>query len=301
MGRGLQSVRVRLGRDGGTGVSTLYDGNGNPQSLVVSIPGGKPTGIVFNGSRDFVVTKGTLSGPAAFIFSTENGIIAAWAPAVDPTHAITVVDNSTSGAIYKGLALAADGTRFLLYATDFHNRKIDAFDRSFNPVTVPGGFADSSVPRNYGPFGIQNLGGSVYVTYARQDQDREDDVPGRGEGLVNAFTASGTLIRRIAKGGPLNAPWGLAIAPADFGVFSNMLLIGNFGDGVINAFDFSRNRFVGALSTPDREPIVIPGLWGIAFGNGLNNQPTSTLFFAAGPDDEEHGLYGRIDVVAATP
>lgn len=285
--------------DNGTGVSTLYDGDGNPQLLVVSIPGGKPTGIVYNGSNDFMVTMGGVSAPARFIFATENGIIAGWAPTVDATHAIAMVDNGGSGAIYKGLALASDGARFLLYATDFHNRKIDVFDRAFAPVTLPAGFADDSISQKYGPFGIQNLGGSIYVTYARQDEEREDDVPGRGEGIVDVFTATGSLVRRIAKGGPLNAPWGLAIAPADFGKFSNHLLIGNFGDGVINAYDLTRGRFVGALSTPDRDPIVIPGLWAIAFGNGLSNQPTSTLFFAAGPDDESHGLYGRIDASAA--
>ena len=280
--------------DNGTGVATLYDGDGNPQSLVVSIPGGRPTGIVFNGSNDFVVSKGTLSGPARFIFATEGGTIAAWAPNVDPTHAITVVP--ASGAIYKGLALGGDGTRFLIYATDFHNGKIDVFDKTFSPVSLPGGFADS-IPDTFAPFGIQNLGGSIYVTYAKQDKDREDDVPGRGEGIVNVFTASGKFVRRIAKGGVLNAPWGLAIAPADFGGFSNMLLIGNFGDGTINVFDLSRGRFVGQLSTSDSRPITIPGLWGLAFGNGLLGQPTNVLFFAAGPDDEAHGLYGRIDAV----
>jgi uncharacterized protein (TIGR03118 family) len=280
--------------DNGTGVATLYDGDGNPQSPVVSIPGGRPTGIVFNGSNDFVVSKGALSGPARFIFATEGGTIAAWAPNVDPTHAITVVP--ASGAIYKGLALGGDGTRFLIYATDFHNGKIDVFDKTFSPVSLAGGFADS-IPDTFAPFGIQNLGGSIYVTYAKQDKDREDDVKGRGEGIVNVFTAGGKFVRRITKGGPLNAPWGLAIAPADFGGFSNMLLIGNFGDGTINVFDLSRGRFVGQLSTSDSRPITIPGLWGLAFGNGLFDQPTNALFFAAGPDDEAHGLYGRIDAL----
>ena len=291
--------------DNGTGVATLYDGNGNPQPpppmqpLVVFMPDGNPpTGIVFNGSTtDFVVKQGTASGAAAFIFATENGTIAAWAPAVDRTHAITVVDNSASGAVYKGLALAADGTRFLLYATDFHNNKIDVFDTNFHPVVLPAGFADPSLPSDFAPFGIQNLGGSVFVTYAKQDEDRHDDVAGKGLGAVNVFTATGNLVQRIAKGGQLNAPWGLAMAPADFGGFSNTLLIGNFGDGTINVFDLFRGKFVGQLSTPDRRPIVIPGLWGIAFGNGHLSQPTSTLFFTAGPDDEENGLYGRIDAL----
>ena len=283
--------------DNASGVATLYDGNGNPMSLVVSIPGGKPTGVVFNGSaNDFIVSRGGVSGPAAFIFATENGTIAAWVPAIDRNNAITIVDNSGAGSIYKGLALAGDGTRLLLYATDFHNRKVDVFDKMFRPVQVAGGFADRSVPSTYGPFGIQNLLGSIYVTYAKQDREGEDDVAGRGLGIVNVFTASGRLIRQVAQGGTLNAPWGLAIAPADFGVFSNDLLIGNFGDGTINAFDLSTGRFLGQLSGSDRQPIVIPGLWAIVFGNGVNSQPTSTLFFTAGPDDEMHGLYGRIVV-----
>ena len=285
--------------DNGTGLSTLYDGDGNPQSLVVAIPGGKPTGIVFNGSGDFVVTKGGVSGPARFIFATENGTIAAWAPAVDPTNAILVADNSSSGTIYKGLTLGADGTRLLLYATDFHNRKVDVFDKAFSPVTLPGGFVDESLPDNYGPFGIQNLGGSIYVTYAKQDAEAVDEVAGRGNGIVEVFGGNGSLVRRVFRGGPLNAPWGLALAPADFGAFANRLLVGNFGDGAINAFDPDSGRFVGRLSLPDRTPIRIPGLWAITFGNGLRNQPTNVLFFAAGPDDETHGLYGRI--APATP
>jgi len=285
----------------GKGVSTLYDGDGNPQSLVVAVPGGNPTGIVFNPSSvanppGFVVSSGGKSGAAAFIFATEAGIISGWSPAVDRNNAIPVVDNSASGAVYKGLALATDGHRFLLYAADFHNKRIDVFDSSFHPVTVPGGFADSSVPSNWAPFNVQNIGGSIYVAYAQREKEGDDEAHGRGLGMVNVFTAQGQLVRRIAKGGPLNAPWGMVIAPSDFGLWSNMLLIGNFGDGVINVYDPGRGRFVGQLQTPDKEPIVIPGLWGLAFGNGLLNQPTNTLFFAAGPDDESHGLYGRIDV-----
>ena len=199
--------------DNGTGVSTLYDGNGNPQSLVVTIPGGKPTGIVYNGSGDFIVTKGGVSGPARFLFATENGTIAAWAPNVDPTHAITVVDHSATGTIYKGLTLGGDGTRLLLYAADFHNNKVDVFDKNFSPVTLAGGFADHSISDKYAPFNVQNLGGSIYVAYAKQDDDKVDEVPGRGNGIVNVFDASGNLIRRVFKGGPLNAPGGWLSRP----------------------------------------------------------------------------------------
>ena len=278
--------------DNGTGVATLYDGDGNPQSLVVTIPGGKPTGIVANASGDFIVSRDGVSGPARFLFATENGTIAAWAPNVDSTHAITVVP--ATGAIYKGLTLGGDGTRLLLYAADFHNNKIDVFDKNFSAVTLPGGFTDHSISDKYAPFNVQNLGGSVYVAYAKQDDDRVDEVPGRGNGIVNVFDASGNLIRRVFKGGPLNAPWGMALAPADFGVFSNRLLVGNFGDGTINAFDAASGKSVGQVSSPERNPIVIDGLWAIAFGNGLRDQPTNVLFFSAGPDDEAHGLYGRI-------
>jgi uncharacterized protein (TIGR03118 family) len=281
--------------DNGTGVSTLYDGNGIPQSLVVTIPGGKPTGIVYSGSNtDFIVSANGKSGPARFLFATENGTIAAWAPAVDPTNAITVVPN-TSGAIYKGLTLGSDGSRFLLYAADFHNNRIDVFDTNFARVTIPGAFTDSNVSDTYGPFNVQNIGGAIYVAYAKADDDREDEVAGRGNGIVDIFDAKGRLVRRFYKGGPLNAPWGMALAPADFGEFAGRLLIGNFGDGTISAFDAASGKKVGILSDANGDPIVIPGLWGIGFGNGLQNQPTSTLFFAAGPDDENHGLYGRID------
>jgi uncharacterized protein (TIGR03118 family) len=207
------------------------------------------------------------------------------------------VDNSASRAIYKGLTLGADGTRFLLYAADFHNNRIDIFDRTFANVTPAGSFTDTNVSDKYGPFNVQAIGGSIYVAYAKADDDREDEVAGRGNGIVDVYGASGNLIRRLYKGGPLNAPWGMALAPSDFGFFSNRLLVGNFGDGTINAFDPATGKFVGTLADSNRDPIVIDGLWGLAFGNGIVNQPTNTLFFAAGPQDESHGLYGRISAV----
>jgi uncharacterized protein (TIGR03118 family) len=290
--------------DNATGKSTLYDGRGMPQSLVVAVPGaggqqGKPTGIVFSGSNDFVVAKNGLSGPSRFIFATENGTISGWAPNVELNNAQLAVDNSAEHSIYKGLALAATGEGDFLYATDFHNGRIDVFDASFHPVHRAGAFVDPKLPKGYAPFGIQNLQGDLYVTYARQDEEAEDDVTGAGFGVVDVFDAQGHLLRRIAAGGRLNAPWGLALAPADFGRFSNTLLVGNFGDGRISAFDVRSGDFLGQLRKPDGHRVEIEGLWGIAFGNGLQHQPTSTLFFAAGPNDEVNGVYGRIDPAAA--
>jgi uncharacterized protein (TIGR03118 family) len=286
-----------------TQTSTLYDGSGNVQTLVVAIPtpsadsGGSPTGIVFNGSSGFVVTKGAVSGPSRFLFATEDGVIAGWAPNVDGTHAIVAVNNSTAtGAIYKGLALSAGGSGQLLYATDFHNGKVDVFTSTFAPATLPtGAFTDSHLPSGYAPFGIQAINGDIFVTYAKQDVDREEEVTGSGRGFVNAYDPNGRLLNRVAWRGALNAPWGIAQAPAGFGLFSNALLIANFGDGRINAYDPIFNIFLGTLRGPDHHTIQIEGLWGIAFGNGLSNQPVNTLFFAAGPDDEAHGLYGRLD------
>jgi uncharacterized protein (TIGR03118 family) len=298
--------------DNGTGDSTLYDGTGTPQSLVVQIPtpsansGGNPTGIVFNGSSGFMVHAAGLSGASRFIFATEDGVIAGWAPNVDTTHAIVAVDNSTStGAIYKGLALSAGGSGQLLYAADFHNAKVDVFDSSFAPVDLASlsaakngantPFHDRRIPSGFAPFGIQGIGGDIYVTYAQQDADKHDEVAGRGLGYVDVYDPNGALLHRVASRGNLNAPWGVALAPAGFGQFSNTILVGNFGDGTINAYEPVFNFPVGTLRGQDHKPIKIDGLWGIAFGNGLANQPVNSLFFAAGPDDEAHGLYGRLD------
>lgn len=299
--------------DNGSGLSTLYNGAGAPQSLVVTIPpaagaaGGNPTGIVFNGSNGFVVPKATnsgpakVSGPAKFIFATEDGVIAGWNPTVDATNAILVADNSAAtGAVYKGLALSAGGDGSLLYATDFHNNKIDVWDSTFAPVALPAGaFVDPTIPTGFAPFGIQAINGNIYVTYAKQDADRHDDVKGMGLGYVNVFDPNGKLLDRVASKGKLNAPWGLALAPAGFGQFSNTLLVGNFGDGHINAFDIATGESYGQLRGTDGKPVAIDGLWGLAFGNGFVGQPVNTLFFTAGLNDEADGLYGRLDAVPA--
>ena len=285
----------------GTSTSTLYDGNGVPQTLVVSIPAGSagdasPTGIVFNGSSAFQITQGGVSGTTAFIFVGEAGTMAAWSPNVNLNNAVTVFDGAAESKIYKGLAIASQGGASFLYAADFHNGVVDIFDSTFTRVGGPGAFTDASLPAGYAPFGIHAIGNQIYVSYAKQDDQAEDDVTGDGLGAVNVFDTSGALVKRlIPVGGKLNAPWGMALAPANFGPFSNALLVGNFGDGKINAFDPSTGAFLGTLSKADGTPIVIDGLWGIAFGNGINAQPTNTLFFAAGPVDETHGVYGRID------
>ncbi|RKT99261.1 TIGR03118 family protein [Burkholderia sp. Nafp2/4-1b] len=286
--------------DNGTQHATLYDGNGVPQSLVVTIPPGTsgdpdPTGIVFNGTNDFMVAQGTKSGPAAFIFVGEGGTITAWSPAVNPTSAITVFD-SGGAAVYKGLAMASNNGANFLYATDFHNNRIDVFDRTFAKVTLAGAFQDPALPAGFAPFGIQAIGSKLFVAYAKQDAAAHDDVKGAGLGVIDVFSPSGQFLQRFVTGGPLNAPWGMAQAPANFGRFNNAVLVGNFGDGMIHAFDATTGVMLGTLEQGDGNAIVEPGLWGIAFGNGLNNQPTNTLFFAAGPNDEKDGLYGRIDV-----
>lgn len=286
-----------------SGVSTLYDGEGVVQSLVVQIPtptgatGGSPTGIVFSGSNGFTVSQAGLTGPSRFIFATEQGVIAGWAPNVDGTHAIRAVDNSARHAIYTGLALSAGGQSGVLYAADFYNARVDVYNNAFQPATLPAGaFTDPRLPYGYAPFGIQAIGGNIYVSYAKQNATRDDAVAGPGLGFVNVYSPSGQLLRRVAARGALNAPWGMALAPAGFGRFSNALLIGNFGDGRINAYETSFGIPLGALRDEHRRTIRIDGLWGLTFGNGFANQPVNTLFFAAGPDKGQHGLYGRLDV-----
>jgi len=299
--------------DNGSQTSTVYDGTGTRETTIVSIPPGlngaaDPTGIVYNGSSDFVVTKGSASGSAKFIFDGEGGTIAGWSPQVDAQNAVVMYDDGAGGAVYKGLALAADaGGANHLYATDFHNGKVDVFDATFKKVTAAGGFLDPTLPAGYAPFGIQALVVQnqtlLYVSYAKQQApDDHDETDGAGLGLLDVYDTSGTLKSHlIPVGGKLDAPWGMALAPANFGSLSQDLLVGNFGDGIINAFDPVSGAFVGNIEDAMSQPIANPGLWGIAFGNGADKQPTTTLFFAAGIADEADGLYGRIDVGANPP
>ena len=293
----------------GTGTTTLYNVATGTIVTDFTVPGaggaqGNPTGLVFNGGTGFVVNNGVGSPAAArFIFSSEDGTISAFKGA----PIVTVVPNAQApahGAIYKGLAIDSATAGQFLYATDFHNGKVDIFDSSFHAVTIPGSFTDPNLPAGFAPFGIQNINGTIYVTYALQDEDQEDDVAGPGNGYVDAYDTSGNLIQRIASAGELNSPWGLALAPQNFGRFSGDLLIGNFGDGRIHAFDPAQVNLagefeaVGLLHSASGKPIQIDGLWALQFGHGNSatsaNGLTNTLFFTAGPADEEHGLFGSL-------
>ncbi|HEY3177901.1 MAG TPA: TIGR03118 family protein [Casimicrobiaceae bacterium] len=291
--------------DNGTGFSTLYDGLGNPQSLVVTIPAapgstdhGKPTGIVFNTGGGFAVSiPGKNPGNSAFLFATEDGLIAGWAPSVDLTHAIQgypKAGDPPSGAVYKGLAIATSAVGNTIYAADFLGGKIDVFNSTFTKVSLAGDFSDPDLQKDFSPFNIQNINGNLFVMYAKREEGEDEEITGPSLGIVNEFDANGHLLRRFATRGRLNAPWGIALAPATFGAFANDILIGNFGDGAINAYDAATGEFKGRLRGTDHRELRLDGLWGMAFGNDLNNQPKSTLFFAAGPDDETHGIYGSI-------
>lgn len=288
--------------DNGTGVSTLYNTAGAKQGLTVTIPPAgsapgttaTPTGQVFNGTADFVVTKEAVSGPSRFIFATEDGTISGWNQTVDPTHAILTVDNSGAEAVYKGLAIGANASGNFLYAANFHAGTIDVFDKNFHQVLLAGSFTDPDIHTGFAPFNIQNLEGKLYVTYAKQDADGEDDVAGPANGYVDIFDTTGNLLQRLATRGRLNSPWGLAFAPPSFGAFAGDLLVGNFGDGRINVIDPVTGEFLDQLRDPNNRAITIDGLWGLIVGNGGNGGDLDKVYFTAGSDDETHGLFGSL-------
>ena len=271
--------------DNGTDRSTLYQGTGTKAALTVTVAGG-PTGTVFNGDS-------TAFAGGRFLFANEAGQILSWASG---TTAIVRADNSAQGAIYKGLTILSGR----LYATDFHNGKVDVFDTKYAPVQTSGGFADKTLPTGYAPFGIQALAGSIFVTYAPQDAQRKDELDTPGKGIVDQYTPDGVFVARVMKQGgknaPPNAPWGLALAPANFGVFAGDVLIGNFGNGRISAYEQRGSKWVyrGQLRKGDGTIIAIDGLWAIAFGNGAAAGPTTSLYWAAGPNDEAAGAFGVI-------
>ncbi|HEY2444143.1 MAG TPA: TIGR03118 family protein [Rhizomicrobium sp.] len=268
--------------DNGTGLSTVYNqGTGVNTGLVVTIPSGQPTGTVYSVSG-FNIKEGNKSGNAVFLFDSEAGIISGWNPNVDATNAIAGYDGSAQGSIYKGLAI--DTTSNLLFAADFHNNQVQIFDSNWNLV---GAFTDSTLPRRFAPFDVAVFNGKVYVTFAKQDRAKHDEVDGPGLGYVDIFDEKGNLLQQLTGQGPLNAPWGMAIAPSSFGSFANDLLVGNFGDGWVNAFDPATGAYIGPLSTKNG-PIAIKGLW------GLDAVPNGDITFSAGPKKESHGLVGLI-------
>ena len=288
--------------DNKTGVSTLYNGQGQIVPLVVTVPppaGGvppsAPTGQVFNGGTGFNVG---LNQPARFIFATEDGTISGWNSG---TNAVLMVDHSAVFAVYKGLAIGNNGTGDFLYAANFNAGTIEVFNSSFAPTTLAGNFTDPNIPSGYAPFNIQNLGGKLYVTYALQDAAKHDDVPGPAHGFVDVFDLNGNLLRRLVSGGLLNSPWGVALAPGNFGAFSNSLLVGNFGDGKINAFDPTTGNFLGTMVDKNGNPIINAGLWGLQFGNGGAGGDSDKLYFTAGIPGpgllEDHGLFGSLQPV----
>jgi uncharacterized protein (TIGR03118 family) len=283
--------------DNGTDRSTLYTGDGTRIPLVVRV-GGAPTGTVFNGGSNFLVSHEGTSGPSVFLFSTESGLIRGWNPGVPApapsTRSFVVVNRSGKGALYKGLAIITGPHGDLLYASDFGNGRVDVFDGDFNRLDWHGAFADPHIPDGYAPFGIQAIRNKIFVTFAKQNG--EDEADGPGLGYVDMFSMRGHLLARVASRHELNAPWGLAWAPARFGRFGGDLLVGNFGDGKIHAYGWGPHGFSldGVLDRPNGHAIRIDGLWAIAFGNGAAAGPTNSLFFTAGPDDESHGLFGRI-------
>jgi uncharacterized protein (TIGR03118 family) len=282
----------------GTDTSTLYMGDGSIVPLVVKVKGA-PTGAVYNGSTDFVVKHGADQGPSVFIFATESGTILGWNPGVPPpppsTKAFVIIDRSNVDAEYKGLAIGSTAQGNFLYATDFHNGRVDVFNGMLQRVHTKGMFVDPAIPMSYAPFGIQNIGGNIFVTYAKVGPTG-DDVGGNGHGFVDEYDAMGNLMARVATRGALNSPWGLAMAPADFGSASGDLLVGNFGNGKVNAFSWSGGawNYVGKLRMDNGDAVKIDGLWALEFGNGAGSGPTNSLYFTSGPGEESHGLFGSI-------
>ena len=321
--------------DNNSGVSTLYDGNGVKQGLTVTIPlppgraappPAAPTGMVWNPTADFTITSGMVpraaplaghgggghggggggraQAPAIFIFDTEDGTISAWNPAVDlivsgHSTATLVIDNSGAGAVYKGLAFGTNKHGNFLFATNFAAGTVEAYDSNFELTSLDGKFSDPDIPTGFAPFGIHNIDNNLYVTYAKQNAQKNDVVAGAGLGFVDVFTTDGVLIKRFASRGRLNAPWGVARATQNFGQFSGSILVGNFGEqgdfaGWINVFSGADdNHFLGSLRDARRKPIAIDGLWSIVFGTFLNSDG-DTLYFTAGPNQQTNGLFGRI-------
>jgi uncharacterized protein (TIGR03118 family) len=292
--------------DNGTGRSTLYSGAGAIVPLVVTIPPsdpstppGTPTGTIVNGGPGFELKPGF---PAAFLFVTEDGTISGWNPKVDGTHAIMKV-NQKGKSVFKGATSAIVDVPFFgplsfLYVADFRKGRVQIYDSQFHHVpNMEELFDDDHLPHGFAPFNVQNIGGNIYVSYAQQDSDKHDEVDGAGLGYVDVYTPLGRFLHRLEHGAFFNAPWGLVQAPSDFGSHSHDILVGQFGSGEIVAFNELTGQFKGRLHDASDAPIKIDGLWGLAFGNDAAAGPATTLYFSAGTDHEQHGLFGTITAV----
>jgi uncharacterized protein (TIGR03118 family) len=302
----------------GSGTAILFDAQGAKTAPDIKIPlppssspsgTSAPNGVISNPTSGFVISDHGRSAPATLLFSTEDGTIAGWNPAVDQTQAVIAADQSGNGAVYKLLTMGTIGQQSFVYATDLHNNAVDVFDSNFHLVNLgPNAFVDpttgkNAIPSNFAPFGIKNVGGTLFVTYAMQDAAKHDDVAGVGNGFIDEYDTSGNFIKRFATRGTLNSPIGATFAPADFGPFSNDLLIGNFGDSKVNAFDPVTGKFLGQLKDPQGNPLILnggfqetdtKGLWGIGFGNGAGGAATNAMFFADGINQENDGLFGKV-------
>lgn len=290
--------------DNGTGLATLYSGTGTTVSLVVTIPTGDPkmsptgtpTGQVFNGTQDFQLANGK---PAAFMFVTEDGTVSAW----NGGASAAIMVNTKSASVFKGAALATindpkGGATNFLYVADFRKGRVNVYDKSFHLVSLgEQAFRDDHVRAGYAPFNVQNIGGNLYVAYAKQDSQKHDEVDGAGLGYVDVYSPWGHLINRLDHGWWFDAPWGITQAPADFGAYSHDILVGQFGSGNIAVFDPVTGEFKGLLNDATNTPIAIDGLWDIMFGGGGTSGPSTTLYFAAGSDGEQHGLFGTITAI----
>lgn len=263
--------------NGGSGTATIYAADGTPNALVVATPG-TPMGVVFNDTGRFIVN----ASPATFIFGDRDGTIRAWVPTAG-TSAVTML-NDTGFAAYTGITLEASAAGATLLAADFRNAMIVPIDDGFHHTTLAGGFVDPTLPSGYAPFGVRNIGGTVFVSYAVRSASG-DAVPGKGNGVVAAFDTGGHFLREIASGGPLNAPWGMTVAPKGFAPFGGDLLIANTGNGQIHAYRWNGAAYThdGVLQAAGGKPLKIAGLHGIEFGNGGNAGPKGRLYFTAGP------------------
>jgi uncharacterized protein (TIGR03118 family) len=302
----------------GRGILLNAQGEKSAPDIIITTPPGSPAsststpnGVISNPTSGFMITVNGRSAPATLLFSTEDGTIAGWNPALSRTHAVIAADQSGNGAIYKLLAMGTNAQGTFVFATNFHNGTVDVFDSNFHLVNLgPKAFVDpttgpDAIPSDFAPFGVKNFDGTLFVTYAKQDADKHDDVEGVGNGFIDEFDTSGNFIKRFATRGLLNSPIGATIAPANFGQFSNDVLIGNFGDSHVNAFDPVTGKFLGQLTDTHGNPLVLnggfketdtKGLWGIGFGNGADGAKTNTLFFAAGINEENDGLFGKVTV-----